>query len=244
MVSRTIPVQAFDLVVIGGTGDLARRKILPALFKRFCAGQMSDDCRLIGAARRDLDAAQYRDFVRDALREFAGELALNEASVAGFCAHVDYVAIDARGDMGWQKLSDLVATGAAQDAVRAFYFSVGPSLFSDIAERLERFGLTDSDSRVVVEKPFGRDLETAQALNAQLAQYFDEGQIYRIDHYLGKETVQNLMAVRFGNMLFEPLWNAQYIDHIQITVAESVGVEGRGEYYERAGAMRDMVIWM
>jgi glucose-6-phosphate 1-dehydrogenase len=114
-------------------------------------------------------------------------------------------------------------------------------LFGDLAERLQQWGMADARSRIVVEKPFGRDLQTARALNATLAKYFDESQIYRIDHYLGKETVQNLMAVRFGNMLFEPLWNSQYVDHIQITVAETVGVGGRGEYYDKSGAMRDMV---
>ena len=125
--------------------------------------------------------------------------------------------------------------------VRAFYFSVAPSLFGALAERLHGNGMVDPDTRIVVEKPFGRDLETAKALNTSLAAHFDESQIYRIDHYLGKETVQNLMAIRFGNMLFEPLWNSQYVDHIQITVAETVGVQGRGEYYDRSGAMRDMV---
>src|SRR5690606_16091459 len=113
--------------------------------------------------------------------------------------------------------------------------------FGPLAERLHRHGLADAGARIVVEKPFGRDLETARALNRTLAAHFCEAQIYRIDHYLGKETVQNLMAVRFGNMLFEPLWNSQYVDHIQITVAETVGVGGRGDYYDRAGAMRDMV---
>ena len=125
--------------------------------------------------------------------------------------------------------------------VRAFYFSVAPALFGDLAERLHDHDIAQRDSRIVVEKPFGKDLETARALNATLAKHFREDQIYRIDHYLGKETVQNLMAVRFGNMLFEPLWNAQFIDHIQITVAETVGVGGRGGYYDQSGAMRDMV---
>ena len=125
--------------------------------------------------------------------------------------------------------------------VLAFYFSVAPALFGDLAERLHEHDIAQRDSRIVVEKPFGKDLETARALNATLAKHFREDQIYRIDHYLGKETVQNLMAVRFGNMLFEPLWNAQFIDHIQITVAETVGVGGRGGYYDQSGAMRDMV---
>lgn len=125
--------------------------------------------------------------------------------------------------------------------LRAFYFSVAPALFGDLAERLHDHNIAQRGSRIVVEKPFGKDLETACALNATLAKHFREDQIYRIDHYLGKETVQNLMAVRFGNMLFEPLWNAQFIDHIQITVAETVGVGGRGGYYDQSGAMRDMV---
>ena len=125
--------------------------------------------------------------------------------------------------------------------IHAFYFSVAPSLFGDIAERLARNGIADGDSRIVVEKPFGRDLKSARELNAVLRRHFAEQQIYRIDHYLGKETVQNLMAVRFANILFEPLWNAQYVDHVQITVAETVGVAGRGGYYDKSGAIRDMV---
>src|SRR5690606_11258737 len=128
-----------------------------------------------------------------------------------------------------------------EGVVRAFYFSVAPDLFGPLAERLRAHNVADSGSRIVVEKPFGHDLATARELNATLAQHFDETQIYRIDHYLGKETVQNLMAVRFANILFEPLWNAQYVDHVQITVAETVGVAGRGAYYDRAGAMRDMI---
>ena len=145
--------------------------------------------------------------------------------------------VDARGDGGWSELAAKVRKGM----VHAFYFSVGPSLFGDLAERLHKHKIADRNSRVVVEKPFGKDLASAQELNATLAKHFREEQIYRIDHYLGKETVQNLMAVRFGNMLFEPLWNAQYVDHIQITVAETVGVGGRGAYYDGSGAMRDMV---
>jgi glucose-6-phosphate 1-dehydrogenase len=128
-----------------------------------------------------------------------------------------------------------------QDVVQAFYFSVAPSLFGDLAERLHTNKIANRKSRIVVEKPFGRDLESARALNETLAAHFHERQIYRIDHYLGKETVQNLMAVRFGNVLFEPLWNIHYVDHIQITVAETGGVGGRGAYYDKSGAMRDMV---
>ncbi|AKO97244.1 MAG: glucose-6-phosphate dehydrogenase [Marinovum algicola] len=237
MVSRVIPVNPFDLVVFGGTGDLARRKILPGLFRRFCAGQMPQDAQVIGAARSEMDAEGYRQMVRDAIHEFDGRRPEECPELEGFLSRLSYVQVDAQGEGGWQELKELLR----KDTVKAFYFSVAPSLFGDIAERLKNNGLAKRDARIVVEKPFGRDLASAQALNKSLAAYFHEDQIYRIDHYLGKETVQNLMAVRFGNMLFEPLWNSQYIDHIQITVAETVSVGGRGGYYDKSGAMRDMV---
>ncbi|MGR3435225.1 MAG: glucose-6-phosphate dehydrogenase, partial [Shimia sp.] len=237
MVSRVIPVDPFDLVIFGGTGDLARRKILPGLFRRFCAGQMPREARVIGAARSELDRAAFQELVREAIAEFGGATLAECDDMPDFLERLDYVAVDAKGDGGWADLKDKVRG----EAVQAFYFSVAPSLFGDIAERLHDHGIARENARIVVEKPFGRDLRSARDLNATLAAHFDETQIYRIDHYLGKETVQNLMAVRFGNVLFEPLWNAKYIDHIQITVAETVGVGGRGAYYDRAGAMRDMV---
>ncbi|WP_025057416.1 glucose-6-phosphate dehydrogenase [Sulfitobacter noctilucicola] len=238
MASRVIPVDPFDLVIFGGTGDLARRKILPGLFRRFIAGQMPANARIIGAARSDMDSAGFRAMVAEAIAEFGGMESPPQAKLDAFLKQIHYVAIDARGEAGWAELQELMK---GTDKIEAYYFSVAPALFGDLAERLQQWGMADKQARIVVEKPFGRDLETAQALNATLATYFDERQIYRIDHYLGKETVQNLMAVRFGNMLFEPLWNAQYVDHIQITVAETVGVGGRGEYYDKSGAMRDMV---
>ena len=238
MSSRVIPVDPFDLVIFGGTGDLARRKILPGLFRRFCSGQMPPEARIIGAARSELDSQGFRAMVAEAIAEFSDGDSYKPAALEQFLACIDYLTIDARGETGWAALQTLMA---GKGRVEAYYFSVSPALFGDLAERLQKWGMADTDARIVVEKPFGRDLETARALNKTLANYFNEDQIYRIDHYLGKETVQNLMAVRFGNMLFEPLWNAQYVDHIQITVAETVGVGGRGEYYDKSGAMRDMV---
>ena len=237
MVSRVIPVEEFDLVIFGGTGDLARRKILPGLFRRYLSGQMPKGARIIGAARSELDDAGYRDMIAEAVAEFGGKESKNTKGLKAFLQTLHYVAIDAKGKGGWPELKKLVR----QDVVQAFYFSVAPSLFGDLAERLHTNKIANEKSRIVVEKPFGRDLESAQALNRTLAAHFDESQIYRIDHYLGKETVQNLMAVRFGNVLFEPLWNNHYVDHIQITVAETVGVAGRGSYYDKSGAMRDMV---
>ena len=237
MASRVIPVEPFDLVIFGGTGDLARRKILPGLFRRFRAGQMPPEARIIGAARGEMDDAGYRALIRDAIAEFGGSESKDSSGIAAFLETLGYVRIDATGVDGWSHLRDRMRPGT----VRAFYFSVAPSLFGALAERLHDHGIANDKSRIVVEKPFGRDLASARALNATLASHFSERQIYRIDHYLGKETVQNLMAVRFGNVLFEPLWNNHYVDHIQITVAETVGVGGRGAYYDKSGAMRDMV---
>ena len=234
MVSRVIPVEPFDLVIFGGTGDLARRKILPGLFRRFVSGQMPREARVIGAARSELDESAFRAMAREAIEEGPRR---DRAELDAFIERLDYVQIDATGEQGWPELASRMRDGV----IRAFYFSVAPTLFGALAERLHQYGIAGADARIVVEKPFGRDLASARALNATLAEHFEEGQIYRIDHYLGKETVQNLMAVRFGNMLFEPLWNAQYVDHIQITVAETVGVGGRGAYYDASGAMRDMV---
>ncbi len=237
MVSRVIPVDPFDLVVFGATGDLATRKILPGLYRRFFAGQIPDGARIIGAARSEMDADAFRAQVRAAIDDHVGVAKRDPAQIDAFLANLDYVAVDAIGDEGWAPLKALVHP----DRVNAFYFSVAPALFGPLAERLHAHGIATPDSRIVVEKPFGRDLNSARALNATLAEHFEEHQIYRIDHYLGKETVQNLMAVRFANILFEPLWNAQFVDHVQITVAETVGVGGRGSYYDKSGAMRDMV---
>lgn len=236
MVSRVIPVEDFDLVIFGATGDLARRKIVPGLYRRFKAGQLPASARITGAARTQQDDAAFRAEMQAAIAEFVGKTE-DPARVSAFLDLLGYVAIDARGTDGWAELKARMRP----DVVHAFYFSVAPALFGDIAERLADHGIADADSRIVVEKPFGRDLATARALNDTLARHFAEKQIYRIDHYLGKETVQNLMAVRFANILFEPLWNAQHVDHVQITVAETVGVGGRGEYYDHSGAMRDMV---
>jgi len=237
MVSRVIPVDPFDLVIFGATGDLARRKILPGLFHRFTVGQIPDAARIIGVARSDMDEAAFRAEVQAGLCEFAPQSAQNAERLAQFLDRITYIQVDASGQTGWTLLRDTLR----HDVVRAFYLSVAPVLFGAIAANLHDHGIATPDSRIVVEKPFGHDLDSARALNADLRRSFDERQIYRIDHYLGKETVQNLMALRFANSLWEPLWNATHIDHVQITVSESLGVEGRGEYYDKVGAMRDMV---
>ncbi|WGH78293.1 glucose-6-phosphate dehydrogenase [Jannaschia ovalis] len=237
MVSRTIPVDDFDLILFGATGDLAKRKIIPSLYRRFLAGQMPEGARVIGAARSELDDEAFRKEVREAIAEFVSKPKRKPEVIDAFCERCSYIAVDAMGDAGWKELHDSVR----DEVCKAFYFSVAPGIFGPLAKKLREHGIACENSRLVVEKPFGTDLETARKLNAELAASFDEHQIYRIDHFLGKETVQNLMAVRFANVLFEPLWNERYIDHVQITVAETVGVAGRGSYYDKSGAMRDMV---
>ncbi|MBN8947052.1 MAG: glucose-6-phosphate dehydrogenase [Rhodanobacter sp.] len=227
-------VEPFDLVIFGGTGDLAARKLLPALFHRFLDGQLPPSSRIVGVAREALDDAGYRAQLREALIAICDARQLDE-----FLQQVFYRPLDARKDEGWDDFAAFI--GAEPEHVRVFYLSTSPELFVDICKRLGHYGLNRGKSRVVLEKPIGRDLDSANRINDAVGQVFDETQTFRIDHYLGKETVQNLLVLRFGNALFEPLWNSAHIDHVQITVAETLGVGHRGAYYDRAGALRDMV---
>ncbi len=236
MTSRVIPVEPFTLVVFGATGDLARRKILPALWHRDIAGQLPPEARIIGVARRDLDTQSFRAMGREAIAE---EAAKDGSSVEPFLQRLHYVPADAQSDGGWDELGRLLAE--RPNDIVVYYLATAPELFAPIAERLGRQGLVEPRARVVLEKPIGKNGVSAKAVNSAIGGVFPEESIYRIDHYLGKETVQNLMALRFANALFEPLWSAAHIDHVQITVAEELGVEGRADYYDHAGAMRDMV---
>lgn len=239
MSHRIIPVDPFDLVIFGATGDLAARKLLPGLYHRDRDGQIPDEARIIGCARRALDDAGFRALAHEALTAHVAADHLEEETVARFLARLHYVPNDLSNDDGWKPLRDILSE-APEHRIRVFYLSVGPSLFGPIAKALAAQGLA-KNARLVVEKPIGHDGDSATALNDQIGAVFDESCVYRIDHYLGKETVQNLIALRFANALFEPLWNARHIEHVQITVAETLGVEERGPYYDRAGAMRDMV---
>lgn len=239
MVSTVIPVPPFDLVIFGATGDLSHRKILPSLYRRMLVKQMPEGSRVIGAARSKMSKVEFRKMVREALEKFVEPKHIKPDVLDAFLGALDYVAVDATGEGGWATLGKKLDEKPGN--VRAFYLSVAPSLFSSIAARLAQGGIATPDSRIVVEKPLGHDLASARELNVELRRHFDEQQIYRIDHYLGKETVQNLMAIRFANALFEPLWNSHYVEQVQITVAESLGVDGRGAYYDKSGAMRDMV---
>jgi glucose-6-phosphate 1-dehydrogenase len=230
------PVEDFDLVIFGGTGDLALRKLLPALWHRFADGQFGTASRILGVARDAMSDAQYRERVRPALAGAAGG---DEAMLEKFLALLGYRTLDANNDAGWDDFARSLRDAAGR--VRVFYLATAADVFVPICERLRRLGLSEGNVRVVVEKPIGRDLAGAEAINDAIGRAFAENQTFRIDHYLGKETVQNLLALRFGNALFEPLWRAEHIDHVQITVAETIGVERRGAFYAAAGALRDMV---
>ena len=234
MTSRVIPVDPFTLVVFGATGDLARRKLLPAMLHRDIAGQLPPLARIIGVARRDMTREDYQEMARAAVKGVDADGKLED-----FIARIHYVTADAAADEGW---SDLVAlVNEREDDTVVYYLATGPDLFVPIAEQIGAHGLAQPRTRIVLEKPIGKNAASALTVNEGIGRVFPEAAIYRIDHYLGKETVQNLMALRFANALFEPLWNASHVDSVQITVAEELGVEGRAGYYDKAGAMRDMV---
>jgi glucose-6-phosphate 1-dehydrogenase len=239
MAARIIAVEPFDMVVFGATGDLAARKLFPALYHRDLAGQLPVEARIIGTSRRELPAKEFLKSVETSIAEHVSEADRDPAVLRRFLSRITYAAVDAASETGWPALSKLL--GPPGNRVRAFYLAVAPDLFAPLTERLGRHGLASPGCRVVVEKPIGHDGASARAINDAIGRVFDESQIFRIDHYLGKETVQNLMALRFANALFEPLWNAAHIDHVQITVAETLGLEGRAGYYESSGALRDMV---
>ena len=229
---------SFDMLLFGGTGDLVTRKLLPALYRRHAAGQMSEDSRIFALARSALSREQYLLQAERACREFLGT-EFDPASWANFAPRLDYRRLDAGAADDYLPIAALLA--GREQTVRVFFYSTASNLFSVISENLAKAGAVTPLSRVVLEKPLGNDVASAGLINQQVGGIFAEGQIYRIDHYLGKEAVQNLMALRFGNALFEPLWRRGLIKHVQITVAEQLGVERRGHFYDATGALRDMV---
>ncbi len=228
---------ATSLLLFGATGDLSRRMLLPSLFGLSADGLLHPDLRIIGTARSALDTAAFRDMAAKALEQFLEPERRPAAAVASFLDRLAYVPLDANQPEGFSALAAEVG-----DPCRlAIFLSTAPSLFGPTIAGLAGAGLACAGARLALEKPLGHDLASSRAINDAVASAYPESQIFRIDHYLGKETVQNLLALRFGNILFEPLWNATGIDHVQISVGETVGLESRADYYDGMGALRDMV---
>jgi len=238
MTSQTIPVEPFDFIMFGATGDLAERKLMPGLYRRQLAGQFSEPTRIIAASRSKMTDKEYREYAGKAIREHVKAEEIDEAALEHFLKRMTYHPVDAKTGTGFKELKKAIGDS---EHIRVYYLAVGPELFGEFSGKLKEHGMVTPNARIVVEKPIGRDLASARALNDLIGDDFGEHQIFRIDHYLGKETVQNLMALRFANKLYEPLWNSAHVDHVQITVAETVGLEGRAGYYDKAGALRDMV---
>ncbi|RQH09815.1 glucose-6-phosphate dehydrogenase [Paraburkholderia dinghuensis] len=227
----------FTFVLFGGTGDLSMRKILPALYEAHRSGMLAESGKIVGVARQEENRAQYIDWVDTHVKPYAAKNGLDEAAWTSFLARIDYVKLDLSRAEDFATLREAIAP---LPGIRVFYLATGPSLFVPICQALASVGL-NSGARIVLEKPLGYDLKSSNAINDAVGEIFAEEQIYRIDHYLGKEPVQNLLALRFGNALFEPLWRREWVESIQITIAEELGVEARGNFYDNTGALRDMV---
>jgi glucose-6-phosphate 1-dehydrogenase len=227
------------LLLFGATGDLARRMLLPSLFSLHADGLIAPELHIIGTARRTTDDAGFRTLAREALDEHATFEGRTPAMVESFLARLSYVPLDATDPAGFAALAKAAESAHAQGL--AIFLSTAPQLFEPTIAGLAGAGLTGPHARIGLEKPLGTDLASSRAINDAVAGAFPEARTFRIDHYLGKETVQNLLALRFGNALFEPLWNASGIEHVQITISETVGLEGRFDYFDDTGSLRDMV---
>ncbi|MES2289494.1 MAG: glucose-6-phosphate dehydrogenase [Pseudomonadota bacterium] len=232
--------EAFETIVIfGATGDLAQRMLFPSLYNLDADGLLPKDLRIHGAARSALDDAAFVEQVTKSLTDHLPAEQLKDDVQKRFLARLGYCTVDIANPKDFDCLAGKI--GSAKDKGVAFYLSTPPSLFAPVVAGLEASGLTGPMTRIAMEKPIGYDLKSSREVNAAVAHGFSEDRVFRVDHYLGKETVQNLLVLRFGNMLFEPLWNAASIEHVQITVAETVGLEGRVSYYDGVGALSDMV---
>ncbi|MGB5246257.1 MAG: glucose-6-phosphate dehydrogenase [Woeseia sp.] len=237
--AKFIPVDTFDLVIYGGTGDLAMRKLLPAIYHRVGDGQVSPESRIVAVGRNALSIEAYREMVGQSLRHSLRDGEFQPSQWQDFQSRLHYVQADAMDHSAWGGLVE--ALRGFEDRIRVVYLATAPTLFGSIATGFRVNNLITDNIRIVLEKPLGHDTESARAINDEVGQSFAENQTFRIDHYLGKETVQNLLALRFANSLFEPLWRRGVVDHVQITVGEDLGVGGRIEFYDQVGALRDMV---
>ncbi|QEL57312.1 glucose-6-phosphate dehydrogenase [Chromobacterium paludis] len=238
METRSTPTPAFDMVLFGGAGDLVMRKLLPSLYQAHNAGLLNEQGRILALGRKDLSRADYLAAVEKQSRIHI-KSHFDDAAWQSFCARIDYLKVDASQAADYPALAEKI--GADGGKVVVCYLATAPNLFAGICENLAAVGLNRDNVRVVLEKPLGTDLESSNEINDDVARFFQEEQLYRIDHYLGKESVQNLMAIRFANALFEPLWRREWIHDVQITISEELGVGSRGDFYDGTGALRDMV---
>lgn len=235
------------MVIFGAAGDLTKRLLIPALYNLACEGLLPRRFAILGMARRDLDTESFRSKMSESIREFSTRSVFDPEAWERFVEQLYYVRGSFDDAEAYLRLRDQVEALDEEyraEGNRIYYMATPPSVFGTISSSLEKIGYQNQDrgwKRMIVEKPFGHDLESAMALNREILRYWEEDQVYRIDHYMGKETVQNILAFRFANGIFEPLWNNRYVDHVQFTVGETVGVEGRGNYYEQAGVLRDMI---
>ena len=231
-----------NIVIFGAAGDLSKRKLMPALMRMLCCGLVHDDSRILGVLR-NRSKEEWIAQLREGFEKYSPDIEINDDKWQHFASHLDIVEGTLDDDATYQRLDETMQTlDGKKNAM--FYCAIPPSWYGVVAQGLRKAGLTGEEQgyrRLVIEKPFGKDLETASALNKELQSVFDEKQIYRIDHYLGKESVQNLLVYRFANSIMEPLWNRNYIDHIQISTSETLGIEYRANYYDKSGALRDMI---
>lgn len=235
----TIANRTCDIIIFGGLGDLALRKLIPALYYLHQDGHLCENTRVIPVSRDMITTDEYTKIILEKFTPGFEDKSYDRDTFNAFMRRVVYVGIDLTKESDYEALAQLLKGHEKKERIN--YLSTAPSLFGTICANIDKFNLILETSRVVLEKPIGNDLKSSQLINNEVAEHFRESAIFRIDHYLGKDTVQNILALRFSNMLFAPIWNAQYIDHIQITIAESVGLEGRWAYYNSYGAMRDMV---
>jgi len=228
-----------DIVIFGGHGDLSLRKLIPALYHLYNDGYLSVDSRIIATSRTDVSREEHLALVKEKLQLFLKPGCFEEAKWEAFSRQLEVVTVDLGIEESYGALAKMLGDYPQRDRIN--YLSTAPTFFGPVCKALSRWEMITPKSRVVLEKPIGRDLASSKEINDEVARYFEEQATFRIDHYLGKDTVQNIIALRFSNMLFMQLWNNQDIDHIQITAAESVGLEGRHSYYEDYGALRDMI---
>ncbi|SFI15049.1 glucose-6-phosphate dehydrogenase [Halpernia frigidisoli] len=234
------------IIVFGGNGDLTKRKIIPALYNLFLENRLPEKFAIIGTSRTEFKDQKYRDLLLDGINEFSRTGKAKKEDWAKFSEKITYQASNIKDVGSYNEFADKISDYKKEwkeDISTLYYCAVSPDLFCTIAENVSKSKLENNreTTRMIIEKPFGRDLESAKTLNAKLLTIFDEKQIYRIDHYLGKEVVQNVMAFRFANTIMEPLWNRTHIEHVQISVTEKIGVEDRGSYFDNAGILRDMI---